>query len=639
MKIKRKHGIMSIIALLCISILGTFGAVSANAAVPRIIDTKTYAAKLDLAPSLVAEWNRENQAEEYATYTATMRPSNVIVHVNENLDAVKKGTDEKIGTLAEIYTALKGLKTSGVLTVVYVHDSATVASLSTWLRENDIYDIAVMSGDAALVKSARTANESIRGIVDYSAQTAELSLSEVVKETNTSFAHIVALSAEQATSDAVYYLHARFKAVVTYAEIADEFDLFAAVSSGAYGIITNADTRTLYPLYDTYEQNSIARPFYNIGHRGLPMSMPENTLECCVSAYKGGATAVEIDMKVSADDEIFIMHDSDLSARTDGPAKDPENMTLAQLRQYKVTKNSNGQEVGEPCSIPTIDDIFKYFQTVEDCVLVCEIKTVKEKIVELFANKLRQYNMYDKVVVIAFSQSMLLSMKEKIPEIPTAYLNGCTQGTAAGHLKSLQKHNTICDARNDHMYFEERNLKNRGYLAYAWTYYSLAEVKAAAITGIVGITNNYADTLRDCQKRIIPSESYTVAVDTNLSNAKFTADVETYGRETTEEELSVFAYRKSEHGAQVILQSERDGYILYSNPISVSFTSVPPGGDENPPPPDENQGGNEGMAPSDDKKSGCGSVVTPFGVTGTAFMLCGIAGILLRRRKGVKAEK
>ncbi len=68
-----------------------------------------------------------------------------------------------------------------------------------------------------------------------------------------------------------------------------------------------------------------------IGHRGAAEDAPENTLESFRAAAREGATWVEFDAKLSADNAIVILHDDDLDRTTSG--RGPARLrTLAELQ-------------------------------------------------------------------------------------------------------------------------------------------------------------------------------------------------------------------------------------------------------------------------------------------------------------------
>ena len=55
-----------------------------------------------------------------------------------------------------------------------------------------------------------------------------------------------------------------------------------------------------------------------IAHRGLSARYPENTLLAFAKALEAGAEMMELDVRLTADKEIVVAHDLDLSRATDG---------------------------------------------------------------------------------------------------------------------------------------------------------------------------------------------------------------------------------------------------------------------------------------------------------------------------------
>jgi glycerophosphoryl diester phosphodiesterase len=69
-----------------------------------------------------------------------------------------------------------------------------------------------------------------------------------------------------------------------------------------------------------------------IGHRGARATAPENTLAGLRQAHAEGATWVEFDVKLSADDQPILIHDETLNRTTNGRGK-VRGHTLAQIRK------------------------------------------------------------------------------------------------------------------------------------------------------------------------------------------------------------------------------------------------------------------------------------------------------------------
>ena len=55
-----------------------------------------------------------------------------------------------------------------------------------------------------------------------------------------------------------------------------------------------------------------------IAHRGASLERPECTLAAVRRAIDVGATAVEVDVRTSADGQLFILHDATLDRTTNG---------------------------------------------------------------------------------------------------------------------------------------------------------------------------------------------------------------------------------------------------------------------------------------------------------------------------------
>ncbi len=105
------------------------------------------------------------------------------------------------------------------------------------------------------------------------------------------------------------------------------------------------------------------RPFV-IAHRGEHVFYPENSLEGALSAWRGGADSVEVDIQKSADGVWVCMHDTDVTRTTNagellGHSGFPTSpllcdWTLDQLRALRL-KDAYGAQT--PFPIPTLAEI------------------------------------------------------------------------------------------------------------------------------------------------------------------------------------------------------------------------------------------------------------------------------------------
>lgn len=90
------------------------------------------------------------------------------------------------------------------------------------------------------------------------------------------------------------------------------------VTHSAFVILTNLTT---FPnKWLRFQRQVGARPFI-LGHRGARAYAPENTLQAFERALADGADGVELDVRMSADGELFVSHDDTFAAIGQPPGK------------------------------------------------------------------------------------------------------------------------------------------------------------------------------------------------------------------------------------------------------------------------------------------------------------------------------
>ena len=99
-----------------------------------------------------------------------------------------------------------------------------------------------------------------------------------------------------------------------------------------------------------------------IAHRGASFFEPENTIRAIEKAIKMDADFVEVDVRMSKDNELVIMHDADINRTTNGNGL-VKDYSLQELKKF---------DAGNRETIPTLDEIIS---CVKDRIgLVIEIK-------------------------------------------------------------------------------------------------------------------------------------------------------------------------------------------------------------------------------------------------------------------------
>lgn len=100
---------------------------------------------------------------------------------------------------------------------------------------------------------------------------------------------------------------------------------------------------------------SPALPARGVGaHRGGARHRPENTLAAFREALRLGAHMLELDLRLSADGAIVVMHDARVNRTTDGRGA-VADLTLAELRRLDAGSRFSARFAGE--RVPTLEEV------------------------------------------------------------------------------------------------------------------------------------------------------------------------------------------------------------------------------------------------------------------------------------------
>ncbi len=103
-----------------------------------------------------------------------------------------------------------------------------------------------------------------------------------------------------------------------------------------------------------------------IGHRGASGSYPENTIPSFIAAIDAGADGIELDVHLTKDGEIVVMHDYTVDRTTDGHGL-VSSFTLSELKKL----NAGAKWGKENVKIPTLAEVF---DAIRDALFVIEVK-------------------------------------------------------------------------------------------------------------------------------------------------------------------------------------------------------------------------------------------------------------------------
>jgi glycerophosphoryl diester phosphodiesterase len=154
-----------------------------------------------------------------------------------------------------------------------------------------------------------------------------------------------------------------------------------------------------------------------VGHRGAMGYCPENTLVSFERGLELGADWIELDVHLSSDGALIVIHDETLDRTTNGHGLVRDH-TLQQLRALDA---GNGQR------LLTLEEVLDWAHQ-RNTVLDIEIKNapvfypgIEDKVV----GAIRETEMLDQVIVISFDHVAVKRVKELEPRIATGVLYAC----------------------------------------------------------------------------------------------------------------------------------------------------------------------------------------------------------------------
>lgn len=440
-------------------------------------------------------------------------PAAVILTLNASLQVVN-ASGAKIDTLDNVLDKLGYT----VIPVFAVKDQKTVNALAEYLKSIRFYDCAVMSADAELILAARKLMPQVRGVIDYTETYKDkttLTKDECIELRKSIHSHmgtVAVLPQACARTEVVQYLYDQI--VNVWVRAADQMtaaDHYDTLLSGAIGIITD-DCEALYATAAKLPSVTMSRMPLNIGHRGIPSGgYPENTLEGAIAAYEAGADVIEIDIYLTTDKEIVIMHDGS-SGRTCNRDLGMETSTLAQLKELYVNKGFENKEGLNKCRIPTLREYLEYFKNT-DCAIFIEIKSGKADIVPIMKALIEEYDMYAQCAVITFSEAQMANMMKYYPEMSVGALCSGYMGEANPDSDSrnlmnfIGKYNATLNPNSGGYGANAiRAALLRGIAVYPWTFDG-ASYNNYLTWGYSGLTGNSANTMaRDPKKLTMTAE-------------------------------------------------------------------------------------------------------------------------------------
>ena len=157
-----------------------------------------------------------------------------------------------------------------------------------------------------------------------------------------------------------------------------------------------------------------------VAHRGNSTQAPENTISAFHKALDVGADAIEMDVRLTRDRRVVVMHDRRLDRTTTG--KGPVGaFTLERLKGMDAGSWFGPQYVGE--RVPTLEEVFD--ELPRDFPLYIELKSRGPGALPLalrVVSVIRRYERWDSSMVASFNPLAVVTLRMVEPRIIRGYI-------------------------------------------------------------------------------------------------------------------------------------------------------------------------------------------------------------------------
>lgn len=229
----------------------------------------------------------------------------------------------------------------------------------------------------------------------------------------------------------------------------------------------------------------------NFGHRGFSGQFPENTMLAFRKAIEAGCDGIELDVHLSRDGQLVIIHD-ELVDRTTDASGWVADYSLEDLKAMDASAGFKG--IYGKNEIPTLREYFELVKNT-DIVTNIELKTgvnpypgIEKKTLDM----IDEYGLRDKIIISSFNHYSVMRMKELAPDMTYGFLEESWvidfAAYAAGH--GVQALHPIFNAIDEDYVKAARKY---GLTINTWTVNTEEDIRRMKKLGIDGIIGNHPD--------------------------------------------------------------------------------------------------------------------------------------------------
>lgn len=246
-----------------------------------------------------------------------------------------------------------------------------------------------------------------------------------------------------------------------------------------------------------------------MAHQGGDGLRPSNTMAAFENAVELGVDVLEMDVHLSADGELVLIHDATVDRTTDG-AGAVASMSLAELKSLDAGFNwptLEGHELakttpyrGQGMEIPTLDEVLAAFPQM---LFNIEIKPKGIETALALCDKLRAFDAADRTLVASFNDDAMDAFRQACPEVLTS--SPRSEITIVYAFSRLQLEDLVSAPSSafqvpieDGGFFLMTDdfvdaTQDRGMLIHAWTINEPDDIALVLAVDVDGVITDYPD--------------------------------------------------------------------------------------------------------------------------------------------------
>jgi len=250
-------------------------------------------------------------------------------------------------------------------------------------------------------------------------------------------------------------------------------------------------------------------------HRGGASISPENTLYAFETSIDLGVDYYELDVRVSSDDSLVIIHDATVDRTTNGTGS-VSGMTFDELRTLDAGSWFDPNIPYE--KIPTLEEALA-LAAPSNTGIIIEIKATTSTTIQKIINQVHKYNMQSKVIIAGFSFDNISAVKTIDSSIAVMQFANYSE-SAINNLNGIGGEwfgTSSGIAQTELDYAHSKNI-----LLNKWTINSAEQMLELIELGVDAITTDYPQLLIALSDSTKPSDVILTSISANQSVVELT---------------------------------------------------------------------------------------------------------------------